>query len=52
MPLSTKPFVHVYESKTLKKKVEIKILVIILIYLILFEYVTWQHDIGHYKIGH
>jgi len=30
--------------------VEIKSLVINLIYLILFEYAMWQHDIGHYKL--
>ncbi len=30
--------------------VEIKILVIDLIYLIFIEYATWQHDIGHYKL--
>jgi hypothetical protein len=30
--------------------VEIKILVINLIYLIFTEYAIWQHDIGHYKL--
>jgi hypothetical protein len=48
LPFSTKLFVHVYESKTLKKIVEIKKLAINLIYLIFFEYAMWQHDIGQY----
>jgi len=29
---------------------EIKILLIDFIYLIFFEYATWQHDVGHYKL--
>ncbi len=33
-----------------KKVVEIKILVINLIYRMFFEYAKWQHDIGHYKL--
>jgi len=30
--------------------VEIKKLVIKLIYVIFFEYAMWQHDIDHYKL--
>jgi len=30
--------------------IEIKKLVINLIYLVLFEYSMWQHDIDHYKL--
>jgi hypothetical protein len=30
--------------------VDIKKLLMNLIYLIFFEYATWQHDIGHYKV--
>jgi len=39
-----------YESKTLKKMVEIKSLVINLMYLIFLKYATWQYDIGHKKM--
>jgi hypothetical protein len=37
-------------KKPLKKMVEIKILVINLMYLIFFEYATRQYDIGHKKM--
>jgi hypothetical protein len=47
LPCGTKLFVHVYESKTLKKVVEIKVLRPCLIF---FEYAKWQHDIDHYKL--
>jgi hypothetical protein len=49
LPCGIKLFVHLYESKTLEM-VEIKNLAKNLIYLIFFEYSTWQHDIGHYKL--
>jgi len=47
LPHGTILFVHVYESKTLKKVVEIKVLRPRLMF---FEYAKWQHDIGHYEL--
>jgi hypothetical protein len=50
LPRGTKLFVHVYESNTFKKMVEIKKIGTQIIYLIFLEYATWQHEIGHCKL--